>query len=154
MGASASQSRLGPLVCRGEFDGMQIPGVGEEERIPEDGRMGFTAAQVAPAEVAAGERTKNLSLVTGILLSFSCGLALLYSSWISAGSFGAEALTSRVCSLTTPRSGLKWPLGPAPVRLALSALPRPRGMLSGAGTPEEVAMLRGEDSEGDEGAGH
>merc|ERR1719291_745422 len=86
--------------------------------------MGFTAAQVASAEVAAGERTKNLTLLTAILLSFSCGLALLYSSWISARRLGAEALTSRVCC-TTPRAGSKWPLGPAVGRLALSALPLP-----------------------------
>lgn len=131
------RSRLGPLVCRGDFEGMRIPGVGEEERIPEDGRMGFTAAQVAPAEVAAGERTKNLSLLTAILLSFSCGFALLYYSWLV---------------LTTPRGGSKWPLGPSPGTFSLSALTKPRGVLQAEGMPEDPEierLLRGGASEDD-----
>jgi len=128
------KSRLGPLVCRTSFEGMEIPDVGDAERLPEDGRMGFTAAQVAPAEVAAGERTKNLSLLTAMLLSYSCGLALLYAAWLSVGRPQLDMLSSRTC-VTPPRSAVKkWKLA--------------RGALSG-GTgdlpTEEGAMLHDED---------
>lgn len=65
--ATSKESRLGPLVCRESFHGMVIPPVGES---PPDGMMDFTAAQVAPTEVAAGEIAKDASLLLVIFICF------------------------------------------------------------------------------------
>merc|ERR1740139_923972 len=67
-------TRLGPLVCRESFETMVIPQVGDKEG-PEDGEMGFTADQMAPMEVWAGELLKNVSL--GLLISMSFFFALM-----------------------------------------------------------------------------
>ncbi|CAE8589944.1 unnamed protein product, partial [Polarella glacialis] len=76
----SSKGRLGPLVCRESFEGIEIPAVGEADETPKDGRMGFSAAQVAPSEVEAGELLKNFSLGSIICLSFLSGFVLLYSA--------------------------------------------------------------------------
>lgn len=67
--APGKESRLGPLVCRESFTGMVIPPVGES---PPDGKMAFTAAQVAPTEVFAGEVAKDASLFLVIGISYFC----------------------------------------------------------------------------------
>jgi len=66
---TGKESRLGPLVCRDSFTGMVIPPVGES---PPDGKMDFTAAQVAPAEVWLGEIAKDVSLFLVVFCSFFC----------------------------------------------------------------------------------
>ncbi|CAJ1428795.1 unnamed protein product [Effrenium voratum] len=73
-----SESRLGPLVCRDSFKGMVIPPVGEA---PKNGKMGFSAAQVAPNEVEAGEFAKNISLASACSGCFLTAAVLLYSAW-------------------------------------------------------------------------
>eukprot|EP00931_Biecheleriopsis_adriatica_P118761 TRINITY_DN94089_c0_g1_i1.p1 TRINITY_DN94089_c0_g1~~TRINITY_DN94089_c0_g1_i1.p1 ORF type:complete len:509 (+),score=87.91 TRINITY_DN94089_c0_g1_i1:42-1568(+) len=79
---SKNHGRLGPLVCRKSFEGIDqyIPAIGDKSDTPEDGNMGFSAAQVAPTEVEAGELAKNLSLGGIILLAFFSGAVLLYSA--------------------------------------------------------------------------
>eukprot|EP00425_Heterocapsa_triquetra_P037829 CAMPEP_0195083732 /NCGR_PEP_ID=MMETSP0448-20130528/24591_1 /TAXON_ID=66468 /ORGANISM="Heterocapsa triquestra, Strain CCMP 448" /LENGTH=535 /DNA_ID=CAMNT_0040116965 /DNA_START=42 /DNA_END=1646 /DNA_ORIENTATION=- len=81
-GSRRTKSRLGPLVCRDSFSGMRIPAVGEPSETPEDGQMGFSAAQVAPTEVARGEAIKNISLGIMMTLSFGLSLILPYHIWI------------------------------------------------------------------------
>jgi hypothetical protein len=78
---SSSSSGLGPLVCRPTFEGLHLPPVDfkyDGEKLTNDANMGFTAAQVAPEEVAAGEVAKNVSLLTVIVISFGCGSILVY----------------------------------------------------------------------------
>jgi len=77
-----TNTRLGPLVCRDKFEHIIIPEIGEEDETPKDGNMGFSAAQVAPTEVEAGETVKNISLGTVILLSFLTGAVLVYTTFV------------------------------------------------------------------------
>jgi len=77
-----SKGRLGPLVCRDSFDFDLQPLKPVTPTLShDDGRMRFSAAQVAPAEVKRGEQVKNLSLGLAITLSFSAGTLLLYTAW-------------------------------------------------------------------------
>jgi hypothetical protein len=84
---SKRSNRLGPLICRDSFDGLlpQLPRVGEKAETPEDGNMGFSAAQVAPQEVEAGELLKTVSLGASIAMSFFSFVVL------SLGSFAVVA---------------------------------------------------------------
>lgn len=77
-----SKGRLGPLVCRDSFDfDLQPLDPVKPSFSPNDGRMRFSAAQVAPDEVKRGEQVKNLSLGLAITLSFSAGSLFLYTAW-------------------------------------------------------------------------
>jgi hypothetical protein len=77
-----SKGRLGPLVCRDSFDfDLQPLNPVKPTLSHDDGRMRFSAAQVAPDEVKRGEQVKNLSLGLAITLSFSAGALLLYTAW-------------------------------------------------------------------------
>jgi len=78
---SKAHSRLGPLVCRESFVGMRIPPVGEAAGTPDDGQMGFSAAQVAPTEVYKGEAIKNVSLGLMITLSFAFSVIVPFHIW-------------------------------------------------------------------------
>jgi hypothetical protein len=107
-------SRLGPLICRESFNGMHIPPIGEESETPEDGRMGFSAKQVAPREVAKGEMMKNVSLGVIISLCFltgcylTCGwafgraLASLRSADTSDARFDGDTRQALRCTATIP----------------------------------------------------
>mmetsp|Transcript_39471 Transcript_39471/g.113470 ORF Transcript_39471/g.113470 Transcript_39471/m.113470 type:complete len:642 (+) Transcript_39471:80-2005(+) len=68
---SERSNRLGPLICRDSFIGLsqELPPVGEKSETPEDGNMGFSAAQVAPGEVAAGEMLKTVGLGVSFVMS-------------------------------------------------------------------------------------
>jgi len=79
---SERSNRLGPLICRNSFDGLieQLPPVGEKAETPEDGNMGFSAAQVAPEEVEAGELLKTTSLGISITLTFFSSLVFALGS--------------------------------------------------------------------------
>lgn len=108
------KGRLGPLVCRETFDGIQIPDVGEVAETPKDGRMGFSAAQVAPTEVEEGELVKNICLGTVISLNLLVGFALLYTAW--TGESIAPSITTRFSSLLSLATA-------RPTLLNLDALP-------------------------------
>jgi hypothetical protein len=97
----SAPTRLGPLVCRKSFHNMYIPPVGEASETPKDGRMGFSAAQVAPKEVAAGELTKNVSLGVVISLCLFGGLGLL------CGGPGCASLTALAWPAPRAQPGAK-----------------------------------------------
>eukprot|EP00440_Ansanella_granifera_P023646 gb/GFBE01025679.1/.p1 GENE.gb/GFBE01025679.1/~~gb/GFBE01025679.1/.p1 ORF type:complete len:508 (+),score=77.61 gb/GFBE01025679.1/:1-1524(+) len=96
------RGRLGPLVCRDSFNGIVIPPIGEAAETPEDGNMGFSAAQVAPTEVEAGEAVKNFSLGLIISLSFFVGTVMLYTFFYgeTPAMLKLETLSSLVSTLT------------------------------------------------------
>merc|ERR1740121_968445 len=79
--SSRPESRLGPLVCRESMSDLVIPEVGDEAETPADGNMGFTAAQVAPLEVARGELLKNVSLGLVITLSYLFAVLVPIHFW-------------------------------------------------------------------------
>merc|ERR1719216_798758 len=77
-----SNGRFGPLVCRDSFDfDLQPLDHVKPSAKRNDGRMRFSAAQVAPDEVKRGEQVKNWSLGLAITLSFSAGSLFLYTAW-------------------------------------------------------------------------
>mmetsp|Transcript_122347 Transcript_122347/g.318038 ORF Transcript_122347/g.318038 Transcript_122347/m.318038 type:complete len:544 (-) Transcript_122347:226-1857(-) len=104
---SERSQRLGPLICRDAFDSLlpQLPRVGEKAETPEDGNMGFSAAQVAPQEVGVGEVVKTVSLGTSIALSWVSCIVLSFGSLAAfAHAEGLKGLLSDVrggcrCSL-------------------------------------------------------
>jgi len=77
--SSGASNGLGPLVCRPSFDELTLPPIDYKfgEKLT-SGNMGFTAAQVAPEEVANGEVAKNVSLLTVIVFTLVCGSILIY----------------------------------------------------------------------------
>lgn len=105
------QGRLGPLVCRTSFTGMVLPRIGEESETPADGNMGFSAAQVAPMEVEAGECAKNVSLISLILISWFLSAVFLYSAAVNDGQFPvAPASLSSLASSLAPSTVASVPL--------------------------------------------
>eukprot|EP00930_Biecheleria_cincta_P095484 TRINITY_DN87444_c0_g1_i1.p1 TRINITY_DN87444_c0_g1~~TRINITY_DN87444_c0_g1_i1.p1 ORF type:complete len:494 (-),score=82.00 TRINITY_DN87444_c0_g1_i1:23-1504(-) len=96
------QGRLGPLVCRASFTDMVLPRIGEESETPADGNMGFSAGQVAPMEVEAGETVKNLSLWSLILISFFLSAVFLYSTYVNDTQFPALPTLSSLTSSLGP----------------------------------------------------
>lgn len=94
---SQRSNRLGPLVCRNHLGGVQLPPVGEKEETPENGNMGFSAAQVAPQEVAAGELMKTASLGVSITLTLFFGvLCVLFSLATFAHPAGSSGLIADI----------------------------------------------------------
>jgi len=119
-----SKGRLGPLVCRDSFDfDLQPLDPVKPSASHNDGRMRFSAAQVAPDEVKRGEQVKNVSLGLAITLSFSAGSLLLYTAW-------------KACSRpqASPRG---WP--PSPSRQLAS--PDFFGTEARAGHPRDLASV-------------
>lgn len=101
----SAPTRLGPLVCRNSFHNMYIPPVGEASETPKDGRMGFSAAQVAPTEVAAGELTKNASLGVVISLCLLGGFGLLCGAPCCPGLSALAGAKQPVAKAAGARSG-------------------------------------------------
>lgn len=125
--------RLGPLVCRTSFTGMVLPRIGEESETPADGNMGFTAGQVAPMEVEAGETVKNLSLWSLILISFFLSAVFLYSTYVNDTQF--PALPATLSSLT---SSLASPVASVPLPTSLTPTAMTPLTLKEEGEDEEV----------------
>lgn len=90
--ASGGQSRLGPLVCRESFEALVIPEVDDKDYNPSAGQMGFTAAQVAPLEVARGELLKNVSLGLVITLSYLLAVLVPIHFWTVGPSWPSQML--------------------------------------------------------------
>lgn len=134
------QGRLGPLVCRTSFTGMVLPRIGEESETPADGNMGFSAAQVAPMEVEAGECAKNVSLISLILISWFLSAVFLYSASVNDGRFPTPPALSSLASSLTPST--------------VASVPLPTSL---TGTPTAMTPLtlkeEGEDEEVGGGAG-
>lgn len=80
---SGKSTRLGPLICRDSFEGLVVPSINQDPSLlPDDGNMGFTAAQVAPEEVRKGEMAKNISLGTIISLSYLGSVVIIFHTLI------------------------------------------------------------------------
>eukprot|EP00927_Polykrikos_kofoidii_P010888 TRINITY_DN14595_c0_g3_i1.p1 TRINITY_DN14595_c0_g3~~TRINITY_DN14595_c0_g3_i1.p1 ORF type:complete len:501 (+),score=80.45 TRINITY_DN14595_c0_g3_i1:77-1579(+) len=73
------RTRIGPLVCRESFEDLVIPDVDANADAFAD--MSFSANQVAPVEVAEGTMAKDISLITMISLTFTCGVISIYVSF-------------------------------------------------------------------------
>jgi len=146
-----NQSRLGPLVCRETFDGMQIPSVGAPQAVRADGSvvhdMGFSAAQVAPTEVSRGEMIKTLSLGTVMALSFFFGgLFLTYGSLAAAGkspkALLAQSPLGEISKMVQDRGDIETQPLTSPVELSVPSRSRAEDALRAPLVPEVQSALK------------
>lgn len=80
-------SRMGPLICRDSFAEIgKLPSIGEVSTQYGQMGMGFSAAQVAPAEIKKGTKAKDVSLMTMILLSFSLAVIFIFCAFCNGPS--------------------------------------------------------------------
>lgn len=92
---SANRSRLGPVVCRESFEGLEIPDVDEKGATSVNGQMTFTSAQVAPVELGMLELLKNVILGLVVALSYLFAILVPIRFW-TVGPACPKRLTQRL----------------------------------------------------------